>query len=283
MTHDEYHGDTRRVSKSGLDKVNRSPAHYWAHYLDPNREARKETKAFFTGTLLHTDILEPGMIEKKYIVLPADAPSKDCLRHRNAKAPSADTLKNIAWWDDWNLKYPDKIIIDAPLWDRAQRIRDRVMNHPAARWILDRPAITEQPHTWDDLRTGAPCKCMPDRRLHEDYMLIDLKSTEDVSPEGFSKSVVNYRYDVQGAFYMDGFDSGPDPIRHDDFIFIAVEKEPPFAVGVYRLPEEAIKFGREKYLRNLATYMECRETGKWPAYSTEVVDLIMPKYYFKQL
>lgn len=280
---DQYHADTTRISKSGCDKINRSPAHYWANYLDPDREPREETKAFFTGSLLHTDILEPGEIEKKYIVLPADAPGRDCLRHRNAKAPSPETLKNIAWWDRWLEQYGDKIIIDAKLWTRAQRIRDRVMNHSAARWLLERPAITEVAHTWEDLYTGAPCKCKPDRRLHEDFLLVDLKSTEDASVDGFSKSVLNYRYDVQGAFYLDGFNSGPAPILHDDFIFIAVEKEPPFAVGVYRLPDEAVEIGREKYMRNLNTYMECKRTGVWPAYSDEVIDLRMPKYYFKQL
>jgi hypothetical protein len=282
MNHNQYHADTSRISKSGTDKINRSPAHYYAHYLDPERVKAEPTPAMQEGTLIHTVILEPHKLAAEYAVLPPGAPSRDCLRHRNAKNPSEETIKNIAWWDEWLANNEGKQILDAKQYNKAQRITDSVRRHPAAAWLLERPGIVETPHTWQDLYTGAPCKCMPDKRLHKDNILVDVKSTEDAGPDGFSKSVVNYRYDVQGAYYLDGFDHGANPIRHDDFIFIAVEKEPPFAVGVYRLPEEAIKVGREKYLRNLHTYMECLRTGNWPAYSDECIDLSMPKYYFKQ-
>lgn len=282
MTHDEYHADTSRISKSGISRVLKSPAHYWAEYLDPNKGPREETAAMFEGTLLHTTILEPGEVLKRYVVQPADAPSRDCLRHRNAKAPSADTLKNIAWWDHFNETTGGRLLISSAMYDRSQRIADSVRRHPAARWLLDQAGIIEEAHTWEDMDTDAPCKCMPDKRIPDHGIVVDLKSAEDASPDGFGRSAKTYGYPMQGALYLDGLNNyASRGGSYDSFMFIAVEKDPPYAVAVYNIPDDVLQKGRELYLRGLRAYMEARTTGEWPAYSPQVEELQMPSYFFK--
>ena len=279
MSNEEYHADTTAISKSGLDRINESPRHYWAAYLDPNRAPRVETAAMFEGTLHHTALLEPETMNERYVIMPAGAPSRDCLRHRNAKSPSADTLKNIAWWDDFDAQRGERLLVDAKMYDRVMHISDTVRQHPAARWLLEQAGQIEQAMFWEDHYTGAPCKCKPDKSLLGDPIFVDVKSTEDASPEGFARSVAKYRYDVQAAFYMDGADTLGE--RRDAFMFIAVEKSPPYAVAVYNAQEEVLAEGRAKYVKNLHAYMEALRTGIWPAYSDYVEDLQMPPYFFK--
>jgi exodeoxyribonuclease VIII len=74
---------------------------------------------------------------------------------------------------------------------------------------------------------------------------------------------------VQDAFYIDGL--AANDIECKGFIFVAVEKSAPFGVGIYELPAEAIAEGREAYIRNLNTYMECRTTGKWTGYTPQLI------------
>ena len=284
MTHEEYHNDTSRVSKSGLDKLDQSAAHYYAAYLDPNRERRDETAAMFEGTALHTAILERNEFNKRYILLPKNAPSMDCLRHRNAAKPSPDTLKNIKWWDEFNVQRKDRLIIKNDLYNEVQKISDSVFRHPAANWLLSNKATVEGYIQWDDIETGVPCKCRPDFDITDKNsppLFVDLKSTINASPDGFSKSVVNYRYDIQAAFYLDGAAANFKP--RDGFIFIAVEKEPPYAVGVYNLPDEMLQVAHARYIENLNTYKKAKETGIWPAYADQVLDIKIPKYYFTKL
>ncbi len=50
----------------------------------------------------------------------------------------------------------------------------------------------------------------------------------------------------------------------EKFIFVAVEKVRPYAVGVYWLEPEDIPPAMELARRDLNTILECRRTGIWP-------------------
>jgi hypothetical protein len=52
-----YHTDTTRISKSGLDLINRAPALYYERYLNPTAEPQKETPALIIGSAVHCAVL----------------------------------------------------------------------------------------------------------------------------------------------------------------------------------------------------------------------------------
>jgi exodeoxyribonuclease VIII len=114
---------------------------------------------------------------------------------------------------------------------------------------------------------------------HDDFV-VDLKTTEDASPEEFAKSCANYRYHVQDPFYRDGLAAVKRKPRA--FVFIAVEKKAPHAVGVYVLRAEDVELGRMQYRANLNRYAECLQSGKFPAYSEKVESLALPAWYVSQ-
>lgn len=280
VTNEQYHADTSRISVSGLKLIGRSPAHYYAEYLDPNRPARKETDAMFDGTLLHTAVLEPDELLARYAITPSGAPDRSLLRYRSAKDPSAATKSAIAFWDEWDAMHPGKLRITSAEYDVVQHIADAVRRHPAASYLLDGPKEVERTIIWDEIVTGAPCKMRPDCLPRLVDCIVDLKFAEDASPEGFARMVMNYDYDWQAAFYLDGMDAIYE--SKEVFIFIAAEKVPPYAVGVYQTPPEVINKGREKYRQACARYVECLATGVWPAYSDYLLEIQMPPYYFKR-
>jgi len=53
MNNEQYHADTSAISASGLKLFARSPAHYYAAYLDPQRPERQPTAAMKLGTATH--------------------------------------------------------------------------------------------------------------------------------------------------------------------------------------------------------------------------------------
>src|SRR6185369_4223324 len=69
IPNDDYHKDTSRISKSGLDLINRSPAHYWERYLNPNPAPRPEKEWQRTGGALGCAVLEPDEFPLRYAIL----------------------------------------------------------------------------------------------------------------------------------------------------------------------------------------------------------------------
>jgi hypothetical protein len=248
------------ASKSALDQIARSPLHYrsWIDGVD------KQTPAMWFGSLLHSYVLETAKCLDRVAVLPDFG---DCRlkMHREAR-------------DAWREENANKMHIEVEDWDRCRRMGDAVHKHPIASALLAK-AVTEVTAYWVDETTEIQCKARMDGVVDRRFIL-DLKSTEDASPEGFAKSTANYRYHVQDAFYSDGLAAitGAAP---RGFVFIAVEKSEPYAVATYQLDEQARDRGRELYRRDLATLKRCFDSDEWPAYGTSTMALSLPAWAMK--
>lgn len=262
-----YHADTRRIGKSGLDLIAKSPAHYWAKYLDPNRVREEPSKALRIGSAVHAAVLEPEVFRQKYII----APSFN-MRTNDGKEKHAQLMEHC--------KANKLTLIDTEEHALCMKMREAVMKVPAAAVLLE-AGVAEQRIDWereivteDGELIGVQLKAKPDWLSHNDF-IVDLKTTEDASPQGFAKSVWNFRYHVQAPFYCDAYEHkfGKPP---RGFIFIAVEKNPPYAVALYYATPEIMDRGRSTYERDLRTYQKCLETGEWPAYGTEIKPLQLP-------
>jgi len=250
LSNADYHADPA-VSASHLHQVARSGQHYWARYVDPNRQPVKATAAMTTGSLVHCAVLEPYQLLKRYGACPP----------RNTKAGKEAAAKMQANGIE-PVSEADMLL--------AGNMARAVHHHPYAAELLS----AGKPETsiwWDDPETGLRCKCRPD--WINGRTCVDLKTTTDASPKGFAKSVPSFRYHVQDAHYMA---SG----LFDQFIFIAVEKEAPFAVGVYELDADALAEGKRLRDRDLQRIANCRAMAAWPGYGDELQTISLPGWAF---
>jgi hypothetical protein len=69
-----------------------------------------------------------------------------------------------------------------------------------------------------------------------------------------------------------------DLLGASHFVFIAVEKTAPYAVGVYCLDAASIAVGRERNMKHLDLFEACHTSGKWPAYSSEIETISLPAW-----
>jgi len=88
---------------------------------------------------------------------------------------------------------------------------------------------------------GIDVKCRPDYYKEDIGIVVDLKTTDDASPQGFSKAVANFGYHTQASFYLKVLESME--LNAFKFVFIAVEKKPPYMVGIYELDYESLQKG----------------------------------------
>lgn len=263
-----YHADTRRIGKSGLDLIAKSPALYYAKYLDPNRVREEPTKALLIGSAVHSAVLEPEDFARRYMIMPElnlrTNAGKDKLEELSTHA-KANKLSIISK-DDYQL---------------CQNMKTSVWNNRVAATLLER-GQAETRIDFEHPENHVLCKAKPDW-ISDNGFIVDLKTTEDASPDGFGKSVWNYRYHVQAAFYFDAFKAayGEEP---RGFIFIAVEKSPPYLTATYWITPslELFDLGRRTYMRDLERYRGCLLYDEWPGYSEELQPLSVPAWAMRQ-
>lgn len=271
LTNAEYHALTGVISKSHLDEIHRSPAHYWARYLDPDRVPEPPTEAMQLGTALHTAVLEPEQWDLTCVVTPEDAPKRPTSVQRNAAKPSPATFEAVEFWDAFDAAAAGKIILKAEDAERVKAMAAAVRQHPAAAFLLGQDGKAEQSYCWTDAATGLECKCRPDYHTADRRIIADVKTTDDASPEGFARSVAKFRYHVQAAWYLDG-------LCAEQFVFIAVEKRKPYCVAVYAASPAMVEQGRLEAAADLRAIAECRAAERWPGYSDQVELIDLPRW-----
>jgi hypothetical protein len=250
------------VSQSMLKKLARSPAHL-KHAIEHPEPDTPDQKI---GTITHVAVFEPDRLESCCHVKPAN--------YQSAKTSEWKKWNgNATECKDWIAARLDRPIISQDDFTRVLGIRDAVSRHPAAALAL-KDGKAEQSLFIEDPDTGLQLKCRAD--FLTGNADVDLKTCVDASPAGFAKSVANFGYDLQAAMTLDicGFLG----LGVEHIIFIAAEKEPPYAVGVYELDARALEVGRNKYRRLLNRYLLCVAEDRWPAYSQNIEYLSLPSW-----
>ena len=109
------------------------------------------------------------------------------------------------------------------------------------------------------------------------WLILDLKTTDDASPEAFGKKAFNLGYHIQAAYYTYLVQQcfGDENV---DFLFCAIERNRPHCVGLYRAPELMIQKGRDLFDRALNTLSACKLSERFPGYVSTVSDLSIPAW-----
>jgi hypothetical protein len=256
-SNEQYHGDKTRISKSGLDLIDQSPEHF--RYFQEN--PREATPAMQFGTAVHTAILEPDKFDTEILTMPRECKG-------NSKA--AREAKEI-----FLIENAGKTILDADKRSQVKEIRDKVYSHAKAKAYLSE-GHAELSYYWQDPDFKTDCKCRPDM-TREGHILVDIKTTEDASLKSFQKSIANFRYHVQAAFYTDGLTQVTGQ-KFDKFVFIVVEKKPPYGIAIYAIDDASMDAGRFEYKRNLKTYLKCKMTKSWPGYPETLQPINLPSW-----
>lgn len=259
QTNDEYHSGPG-ISKSHLDAIaGASPKHYWQKYINPERERQEPTAAMIMGSAVHAAILEPDLFPTEVI----ESPEFD----RRTKVGKAE-------YEAFQAANKGRIVLAPEDYATCLAIRDAVHTHPVAAGLLQ-GGRAEQSFYAIDAETGELIKCRTDYMHDSGAMIVDVKTTEDASPNGFGKSAANFRYPIQTAWYNGVLDAafGEHP---ENWVFLAVEKKPPYAVGLYFMEPDILARAEIAARRDFLRIVEHRRSGEWPDYGMQPMPLALP-------
>lgn len=254
MDEELYHSNPA-LSASALKALRKSPAH-----LKHNRETpTAPTPALTFGRLFHALTLEQDDWDTRFAVAP------DCDRRTKAGKQQ---------WEEFVDASGGLTIVTTADIARASAMRNAVMNHGVAREIIEANGLTEMSSFWE--RDGIPCKMRADKIDTKNNIVIDLKTCLDASPHAFAGSIMKYGYHVQAAWYLDRVRDVID--KSMDFLFVAIEKNPPHIVAVYRINDQSVDVGRREIEELLDLFKYCTSRNEWGGYSDDVEEIGLPKW-----
>lgn len=234
------------LSSSALKAFAKSPNHY-IQYVTGTVEA---TQAMIFGSAFHCFVLEPDEFEKRYAVAPAvDRRTKAGKEYYNK---FVEASKN-------------QTVITLPEFSQISSMAIAINEHKPAKDLLQSCTAFEL-----DL-TGQICG-VKYRGIADgisDTFIMDLKTTQDSSPEAFERTAYQSFYHEQAAAYQLLFGV-------DRFYWIAIEKSPPYNVAVYMQSEESAIKAKHHLIQLIKEWDNW--DGKPRSYSNEVFSLNLPRW-----
>lgn len=249
MSNEEYHAHPALGSTSLKTLAGPGGPAKWK-YDQENPIGYKQEFAF--GTAAHSLILEND--ESKIHIIKAKNPRGETATDFRTKKAQAERDEAIAAGKEPLLQYE---------WDQIRWIRDRIMEHPLVENALT-DHVAEQSIFWE--RDEVELKVRPDALKISDRggLILDLKTLADANPSRFGKSAYDFGYYISAAHYEEGVYQLTG--ERLPFVFINVEKKPPYLVSIIELEEEALDYGRYMIDRAIRIYKECKASDTWPGY-----------------
>lgn len=298
---DEQRRSNLVLSPSALIELNKSPKHYYSTYVLKEKE---QTEAMFHGEVLHKLILEPDQFESKFIVsepkenfLVTIDELKNAILARGGVVPKGKkeeivkALRSIdseAYiWEDYieKLLGSGRRIVTDDLYKRMKRVVGEVKSHDFLSKAISGGCV-EQPAWWqhhDGLIINMRLDFFnPAMGLRKMPVIVEVKKCKSASPRAFQRKIYDEGLFIQAAVQVDGVKAitGLEPT----FCWAAVESDPPYAVECYAIDQGSLEAGRVVYNRLIRTFLECKETDRWPGYTNgRVNNIALPAYAFDQI
>lgn len=264
MTEQEYRKHPA-ISRSELFKISESPEKF--KYYREHPEEPKPSLIF--GQLFHVMALTPGTVLEQFAVVP----NVD----RRTKAGKEA-------FAEFEAQAEGKTIVSVDMVEQATAMCEALNRNEFVKKLLK--GEKEKPFFWTDEMTGEECKCRVDclTEVGENLIIVDLKSTDNAETEAFMRSAIKHGYDLQSAMYSEGVkvNTGREPL----FVFIAIEKKPPYAINVLQADKLLIRRGYDLFREYLGVYHECKTTDNWWGYLgryNQINNLALPAYLAKEV
>lgn len=242
--------DIDALNSSKIRKACQSMLVY-RRYMLQQQKSDKSTDALAFGKAFAMYCDDPGALEKSILVGPTAT--------RKAKA-----------WQDEQKENPHIAYVTQPESVMLKSMYESLNSHPyTKRFMYD--AHRELTVIWTCRMTNQKCKALID--IFKDRHCIDIKTIADIRPHKIKYQIMDFRYDIQLTFYMDGLKAnGVFCDWASNFFVEKKELLPDVVPKGYN--EEQIDECRQQYVQAIHNIIEAEKTGIYDGYAREpLVDL----------
>lgn len=269
----EYHGYKGAVSKSQLARMAVCPKYFkWCEDNPP-----EQSEEMVVGSAFHKLVLEPQDFGAEFVVMP-----EIDRRTKSGKESYMVFLQQAQ----------GRQIITQEQYKTICGMRDSVLTT-----VEKVPALLKGVHEKSmygiDKLTGECIKTRPDcykimgKGKEKNLTIVDFKSCRSAQENDFLNDVLKFHYDLQAYMYTKNASDLLDiPFENISFLFVAVEKKPPYLARDFETDEFVLRYGEMRYREYIGMYHRAKTTNNWWGLNGEynvTKVLSLPAYLAKNL
>lgn len=256
---DDYHALPGLSSSVAKILLTRSPKHAHAAHGFYGGQGKKPTKAMDKGSVGHNLVLGKG---KDYEILQfGDYKSKAAQAARDAARAQGKTPILIE-------AFEEACVL-------AESIRVKLADR---RIVLD--GQSELAVAWTDFAsdgTEVECRAMFDHVWIDDGGILDLKFTENASPDSVERNAENMGYAIQAHAYQRALVAlRPHLAGRTRFLFAFCETDDVGEINLSTPDGSFDHLGQQRWQRALDLWAKCLKTDEWPGYGDSIRTISSP-------
>lgn len=240
----EYHSDRRYLSSSVLKTILKSLNDYKLQYIDGITKTFGNKSALDVGSLVHSLILEPELVESSYNFFPG-------------------FRKQGQQYDTWLSELaPDRATLPIISMPQKKQANDLLQAYKSNTTAVELMKSVVCEHTICSTLFGVDVKVRFDAIDVEAGHILDVKTTGySADIDSFKQTMKDLNYPLSGALYCavaEQFYGKPFT-----FIYIVLSKQDPITCRVYKTSEATAAIGLRQVQTACQKYLTAKATNCW--------------------
>lgn len=264
---EDYHANQTHLSATTLKYARESLKHF--EWYRSGKLPREEKSAFSFGNAFELALLAPDEYLQKVAVMP----EAEWFEEVKASMPDVKTVRNTTIYKDrhtaWRNEIAGKYVIAENGAESFETIEEMLSSCYQDKVIQGLIKNTEYQLSlfWTDPDTGIKLKTRPDICKRKKNVIVNLKTTIDGSPEGFSKDIKKWDYPLQACIEISGCLRTGLMDKVDNYFWLVVEKVPPFNATIYEFQDTDIAAVMDSFHYLLSRIRKAQDQRLFPGYT----------------
>lgn len=255
------------LSYSGIKRyLTDGPHSFWrTSVFNPMRIKEEPTLQMIKGKAAHTLLLEPAKFPGQFAVK-----NKVDGRTKEGKAYNEEFLATVVNRDVIDDVTRDELILMTGLLKTNSDFK--VVTGNRENWMVEEEFFWE----YDGIQKKAKMDLIVNQGGNP--VILDYKTCQNCDPSHFQRDIVNQKYYLQAAFYIEAF-----IIKYNatpKFVFVAQEIDFPENAAMYELAPADLAVGNRELIKATAEIKARLASGNWKPYNGGIQQLDLPTWFY---